>query len=87
MKDYQKENLLRSLHELEENIDRMRDTITSEVADNLFGWTAAESVATYASRLNGYIHERRGICVALNLLGYHVNWDGNHAVSIEEKEV
>lgn len=86
MKDYQMENLLRTLHELEDYIGNMQNTITNEVTDNLFGWTAAESVATYASRLNGYIHERRGICVALNLLGYRVNWDGDRAVSIEKKE-
>lgn len=87
MEKYQKESILFALATMEKRITETKETIAKEVSEDLFGWTAAESIAAYASRLNGYIQERRGYCYALNNLGYRVKWDGNHAVDIEEVEV
>lgn len=83
MKDYQKEELLRSLESMEKHIQDMKESIASIVMDNRYGTTVGESVASYSARLTGYIQERRGFCYALSIIGYRIKWDGEHAVDIE----
>ena len=86
MKDYQKESLLLGLHTMEKHIDDMKDTIASYAKDPQFTYAASEAIATYAARLTGNMQERRGFCYALSILGYRVEWNGEHAVDITEVE-
>lgn len=84
MEKYQKDTLLQSLEVMEKHIAEMKDTIASVVIDNRYGTTVPETLAAYSARLAGYIQERRGFCYALSILGYRVEWDGEHAVDIVE---
>lgn len=86
MKDYQKTELLRSLEIMEQHIKDMKDGIAYIATDNRYGTTVGESIATYATRLTGYIQERSGFCYALSILGYSIKWDGEHAVDIERRD-
>ena len=84
MKDYQKTELLRSLESMEKHINEMKEGIAYVVKDNRYGTTVGENIATYATRLTGYIQQRQGFCYALSTLGYRVEWNGEHAVDIVE---
>lgn len=86
MKIHQKSALLSSLGVMERHIRETREDIASVAMDNRYGTSVGESVATYATRLAGYIQERRGFCYALNILGYTIEWDGEHAVDIKGEE-
>lgn len=85
MKDYQKTTLLDSLYTMETRIEILRHTIASIAKDDHYTDSQGETIATYAARLNGLLQKRRGFCYALNILGYIIKWDGDHAVDITEE--
>ena len=82
MKDYQKTTLLDSLETMEKHIQDMKEGIASIAMDPRYGTSVGETIASYAAKLNGYILKRQGFCYALSVLGYRVEWDGEHAVDI-----
>ena len=85
MKNYQKESLLMTLKTIECQIKNMKEGIASIAMDDRYGTTVGENLATYSARLTGYLQERQGFCYALSILGYRVEWDGEHAVDIVEE--
>lgn len=85
MTTYEKESILSALGIMEKRIHNMKETITSITNDARYGESVGENIATYATRLNGHMQERRGFCSALNILGLHVEWDGEHAIDIKEE--
>jgi len=84
MEKYQKDTLLQSLEVMEKHIAEMKDTIASYANDPQFCYSTCTAISTYASQLAGNVQERRGFCYALSILGYRVEWDGDHAVDIVE---
>lgn len=78
----QKDELLRRLRLIEENIIRARGRVVEGVKDTETYFYAADNVGAYAARLNGLIQRRDGFCESLRVLGFRVTWDGEHPVDI-----
>ena len=66
-----------------ERIENLSKTII-DLASNPNGFCATEQISAYSVRLAECIAERNGICVALDLFGYHVKWENEKPVAIEE---
>ena len=79
MKNYQKENVLRMIKDLEDKIETCKINVKS-FTDDAMRWNGAETASTYACRLNGYIHELNGIFSALTTMGYEIKCDKNGKV-------
>ena len=73
MTSNQKEEFIKEIKRIEEIIDTLKATTKHEV-DNAENWCGAETAATYSSRLNAYIAERRGLLKALTILGCEITW-------------
>ena len=75
MTDIQKEEILNAIHNLEDRIDDLKKTTIYQV-EHSHDWNGSETASTYATRLNAYLAERRGIFTALTIMGCTMTWDG-----------
>ena len=80
------DNIMRVISDLDERIESYKMDVKTAI-DGAENWNGAETASAYATRLNGFISERRGMYAVLNLLHCELEFDkDNHLVKICEKE-
>ncbi len=75
--------IVQHIEQLEDRIADYESRVHASTKCTIDKWLFAETVSADVTKLNGYISELRGMCVALNDLGFYVTWKGHHVESID----